>query len=192
MVSGFKCRRRSTLVERSVDSSDILSRDHSLTKRRSSIFTQLPWPRLKRVFGRRSALFPHVHPILASNADAGERNVLKITITETPTEARWVLQGRLFGPWVSELSAIWRTATRTRKGRTCVVYLNDVTFIDKDAEELLCAMSREGAQFIANSSYIKHVLEGLKIRCKRGLSEVIASLFEALLNSPIVSSHQRE
>jgi hypothetical protein len=101
--------------------------------------------------------------------------MLKITITETPAEARWVLQGRLFGPWVSELFAIWGTATRTRKGRACVVDLNDVTFIDKDAEELLCAMSREGAQFIANSPYIKHVLGGLKIRCKRGLSGIIAS-----------------
>ncbi len=88
--------------------------------------------------------------------------MLKITITETPTEMRWVLQGRLFGPWVSELRANWRTVTRTRGGRACIVDLNDVTFIDKDAEKLLRAMSREGAQFIANGLYTKHVLEGLK------------------------------
>jgi anti-anti-sigma regulatory factor len=93
--------------------------------------------------------------------------MLKITISETPTEMRWVLQGRLFGPWVSELRANWRTATRTRKGRTCIVDLNDVTFIDKGAEKLLRAMSREGAQFIANGLYIKHVVEGLKANDKR-------------------------
>src|SRR6267378_2130264 len=60
MVAGFKCRRRSTLVERSVESPDTLSRDRSLTKRSSSVFNQLPRSRLERVFGRRSALFSGV------------------------------------------------------------------------------------------------------------------------------------
>ena len=76
--------------------------------------------------------------------------MLKISITETATETRWVLQGRVFGPWVGELSAIWRTSTRTRKGRTCIVDLDAVTFMDKDAEKLLRTMAREGAEFIAN------------------------------------------
>jgi anti-anti-sigma regulatory factor len=88
--------------------------------------------------------------------------VLRITITETPTEMRWVLQGRLFGPWVSELRANWRTVSRSRKGRACLVDLNDVTFIDKSGENLLRAMSREGAQFTAKSLYINDVLAGLK------------------------------
>jgi hypothetical protein len=67
------------------------------------------------------------------------------------------------------------------------VELNDVTFIDKGAEKLLRAMSREGAQFIANGLYTKHVLEGLKMSGKCGLSGIIASLFAALLLSVIVS-----
>jgi hypothetical protein len=116
-----------------------------------------------------------------------EGNMLKISITETPTETRWVLQGRLFEPWVSDLSAIWRTSTRTRKGRTCIVDINDVTFVDKGAEQLLRAMSRQGAQFLANGFYIKHVLQGLKISGKRGLSGMITSFFAALLLSVIVS-----
>jgi len=66
------------------------------------------------------------------------------------------------------------------------VELNDVTFIDRGAAKLLRAMSREGAQFIANTLYTKHVLEGLKINGKRGLSGMIASIFAALLLSVIV------
>ena len=112
--------------------------------------------------------------------------MLKITITETPTEVRCVLQGRLFGPWVSELRSIWRRVARTRNGRACIVELNDVTFIDRGAARLLRAMSREGAQFIANGLYTKHVLEGLKISGKRGLSGMIASIFAAILLSVIV------
>jgi hypothetical protein len=115
----------------------------------------------------------------ASDTDARERNVLRISITETPTETRWILQGRLSGPWASELSAIWRTSTRTRKGRTCLVDLNDITFIDKDAGDLLRTMSREGAEFIADGLYIKQVFEGLKISRKRGLSGMVSSFFAA-------------
>ena len=131
-------------------------------------------------------MFPD-QPAVASDADPGEGNVLKITITETPTEMRWVLQGHLCGPWVSELRANWRMVCRSRKGRACLVDLNDVTFIDKGAEKLLRAMSREGAQFIASGLYIKHVVEGLKTNDKRRGFGLIVSFFATLLLSVIVS-----
>ncbi len=57
MVTRFKCHGRSTLVEKSVESSDTLTTDRSLTKQSSSVFNQLPRSRLERVFGRQSALF---------------------------------------------------------------------------------------------------------------------------------------
>ena len=99
---------------------------------------------------------------VVSDAFARVGNVLKITITETPTEMRWVLQGRLFGPWVAELRANWRAVSRSRNGRACLVDLNDVTFIDEGGEDLLRAMSREGAQFTAKGLYITNLLAGLK------------------------------
>lgn len=101
--------------------------------------------------------------------------MLKISITETARETRWVLQGRVLGPWVSELSAIWKTSTRTRKGRACIVDLDAVTFIDKGGEELLRTMATEGAQFIANGLYIKNVLGKPKVIGRRGLSETLAA-----------------
>jgi anti-anti-sigma regulatory factor len=88
--------------------------------------------------------------------------VLKITITETPTERTWIMQGRLVGPWVSELRTTWKRAHGTEDKRTCIIDLNDVTFIDKSGERLLRAMSKRGAQLIANGVYIKHLLEQLK------------------------------
>ena len=87
--------------------------------------------------------------------------MLKITIAETPGERRWVVQGRLAGPWVSELRATWRRWGSKDK-RTCIIDLNDVTFIDKSGERLLRAMSKKGAQLLANGMYIKHLLEHLK------------------------------
>jgi len=92
--------------------------------------------------------------------------VLKITITETATEMRWTLQGRLVAPWVRELRKSWAAANQTRERRTSVVDLNDVTLIDEGGEKLLRTMAREGVQFIANGVSNKHFLEELQTRDK--------------------------
>jgi hypothetical protein len=113
--------------------------------------------------------------VVASDAAAQEGRVLRIIITETPTEIRWVLQGRLFGPQVAEVKANWSTANRIRKGRTCIVDLEELTFLDKRGRRLLGAMSRDGAQFIANGLNNTHLIEELKIGSKRVLSRMLAS-----------------
>jgi hypothetical protein len=94
--------------------------------------------------------------------------VLKINITETPTEMRWTLQGRLVAPWVWELRKSWIAANRTRERRTCVVDLNDVTLIDEEGEKLLRTMARKGLQLIGNGVFVKNLLEELQMGDKRG------------------------
>jgi hypothetical protein len=111
----------------------------------------------------------------------------KITITETPIEMRWVLHGRLVGPWVNQLRANWRAASRTRQGRTCTVDLNEVTFIDKGAAKLFRSMAREGAQFTANGPCSTRLLQGLKISSKHALFGMIASFFAPLRRIATVS-----
>jgi hypothetical protein len=113
--------------------------------------------------------------VVASDEDAREGKVLKIIITETPTEIRWVLQGRLFGPQVTEVRANWSRANRIRMGRSCVVDLAALTFLDNRGRRLLRAMSRDGAQFIANGLNNTHLIDELKISSMRGLSRMIAS-----------------
>ena len=94
--------------------------------------------------------------------------MLKITVTETPTEMRWTLQGRLVAPWVGELRKSWKAAKQTQEGRTCVVDLNDVTLIDEGGEKLLRTMAREGVQLIGNGVFTKNLLEELQGEGKRG------------------------
>jgi anti-anti-sigma regulatory factor len=94
-----------------------------------------------------------------------EVDVLKITMTETPAERRWVVQGRLVGPWVSELRTTWKRAHANHDTRTCIIDLNDVTFIDKGGERLLRALAKKGAQLVATGVYIEHVLEEVKNSC---------------------------
>jgi len=87
--------------------------------------------------------------------------MLRIVINDTASEQRWVLQGRLAGPYVAELSANWEQTQDKRLGRKAVIDLSDVTFIDKGGEEVLRTMMKEGAQFIACGICTKHVLETL-------------------------------
>lgn len=90
--------------------------------------------------------------------------MLKITVTETQTESRWILQGQLVGPWVQELRRNWK-AKHTRESRKrCVVDLNDVSFIDRNGERLLRAMSKTGADLNSTGMYTNHLLEKLTTR----------------------------
>jgi hypothetical protein len=88
--------------------------------------------------------------------------VLKITIHDTPTERKWTLEGRLVGPWVGELRSNWKRTYCGAEGRTHVVDLVDVFFIDKSGERLLRAMAKQGVKFIATSVYTRHVIEQLR------------------------------
>jgi anti-anti-sigma regulatory factor len=94
-----------------------------------------------------------------------KERMLKITITDTATEERWILYGRLVAPWVDELKATWKRAHRAARERRCIVNLDEVTFIDKSGERMLRSMSNQGAQFVARDVYVKHVLD-----CLRGKS----------------------
>jgi hypothetical protein len=101
--------------------------------------------------------------------------VLRISITENATEMRWVLQGRLTGPWVDELKTSWQAASQLLKGRTCKVDIDQLTFIDKRGDRALRAMSREGAQFIANDLHMRSVADELTSGNGHGWSGMIAS-----------------
>ena len=94
--------------------------------------------------------------------------MLKITITETATELRWTLQGRLVAPWVRELRKSWAAAKQACERRTSVVDLNDVTLVDEGGEKLLRTMVREGVTMIGNGVFLKNLVEELKIGDKRG------------------------
>jgi serine/threonine-protein kinase RsbW len=104
-----------------------------------------------------------------------EKNMLRISITENATEMRLVLQGRLTGLQVDELKTSWKAASQLLKGRACKVDIDQLTFIDKEGNRVLRAMSREGAQFVANDLYMRGVAEELKSGNGYGLSGMITS-----------------
>jgi anti-anti-sigma regulatory factor len=87
---------------------------------------------------------------------------LRITIAETLTEQRWTLEGRLVHPWVSELKSNWTRTETARRERKCVVDLTGVTFIDKSGEKALTALSKQGAELIADGTYTRYVVQNIE------------------------------
>lgn len=75
--------------------------------------------------------------------------MLQISFSETPSEERWILHGRLTAPWNRELRACWKKNHHRDKQRACIVDMNEITFVDKSGERLLRLLLREGAQCIA-------------------------------------------
>ena len=87
--------------------------------------------------------------------------MLRITVTESTSEQRWILQGRLTGSTIEELITTWHANRHCPPSQSCIVDLNEITSIDKDGEQVLLMMIRDGAKFVATGLYTKHLLESL-------------------------------
>src|SRR3984885_14947008 len=93
-----------------------------------------------------------------------DRDMLRITVTETAVEERWILQGQLTKRSVAELVSSWRASVAQPLARSRIVDLNEVTSIDKSGEEAILMMVRDGATFVASGVYTKHLLDQLQAR----------------------------
>jgi len=88
--------------------------------------------------------------------------MLRICHSDTTGGHRWILSGRVAGPWVEEFRACWRQALERTPLAHVVVDLSDVTFIDDAGERLIADMLSAGTEFIATGVANKHLLENLQ------------------------------
>jgi anti-anti-sigma regulatory factor len=102
--------------------------------------------------------------------------LLKITNSGTATEQKWILCGQLAGPWVAELQSNWDEARDESEGRTCLVDLTDVTFIDEGGAQLLQQMRSEGAVFTATGVDTTDLLQNLNSNEARPLRRFLAHI----------------
>ncbi|HVR22186.1 MAG TPA: hypothetical protein VMU26_02595 [Candidatus Polarisedimenticolia bacterium] len=96
-----------------------------------------------------------------------KNTMLRIAIRSTPEQDTWILEGRLAGQMVDELTSSWRRRRDERRGRKSVVDLVDVTSVDERGEQALMAMMTDGAEFVVRGVYTKSLLQSLSERCKR-------------------------
>jgi anti-anti-sigma regulatory factor len=85
--------------------------------------------------------------------------MLKITIEDSARELRLRLEGRLCGPWVTELRQCWLTAASTTTDRATVLDLREVDFIDSEGQTLLKDMGKAGVRLEAATPLIQAMVE---------------------------------
>jgi hypothetical protein len=88
--------------------------------------------------------------------------MLRTTVTDSASEQRWTLQGRLVKDFQAELISAWKASRKQSPDRIRIVDLDQVTSIDKDGEEVLRMMIQDGAEFVANGLYTKHLLDAMR------------------------------
>jgi hypothetical protein len=84
--------------------------------------------------------------------------MLRITANDSPRVLTFRLEGRLEGPWVSELERCWRRMLESPCRPTVCVDLTGVTYVGPAGKARLAEMHEQGAEFIANDCLTKAVV----------------------------------
>ena len=87
--------------------------------------------------------------------------VLRIAIRSTEDQDTWILEGRLAGEVVDELTASWKRSIREEPRRKRAVDLVGVTFVDELGEQALREMMIDNTQFVVRGVYMKSLLHSL-------------------------------
>jgi hypothetical protein len=83
--------------------------------------------------------------------------MLRITTHTTADSVTFRLEGRLVGPWVTELRECWRRTPLQGK-RAIHIDLYGVTYVDVEGEELLADLFRQGADLLALDCQMKAIV----------------------------------
>jgi hypothetical protein len=99
--------------------------------------------------------------------------MLKISLSDTRTQRRLILEGKLIAPWVAELRAVWTRVKVELNGRELVIDMANVIIVSQEAENTLLEMMDEGAKFRCRGVLTKHVVQQLARRGKKNPSELV-------------------
>ncbi len=69
--------------------------------------------------------------------------MLKISILDTPSQRRLLIEGKLIGPWATELASVWRQATADLNGRALIIDVKGLTAITEDGENVLLELIKK-------------------------------------------------
>jgi len=118
--------------------------------------------------------------------------MLKITILDSASELRFRLEGKLSGPWVSELRQCWHTASSTTSDRATVADLRELDFVDSDGQQLLAEMHGAGVRLQAATPLIRTLVDEIarSVPCGR-VEETRDLTSDAVVRTHTSGSHSR-
>lgn len=96
-------------------------------------------------------------------------HMFKISIVDSRTQRKLVVEGKLSEPWINEFRTAWRNASRELDGRKLVIDLCSLTVISREGEDAIFDLMKQGAKFSCSGILTRHVLRGLARRCRCAL-----------------------
>jgi hypothetical protein len=99
--------------------------------------------------------------------------MFKISIVDTRSKRKLVVEGKLGNPWVDELRTTWKNASHDLEGRTLVIDLSSLTVISPEGEDAIFDLMKQGAKFSCGGVLTRHVLKQLAVKCHGGLRDAV-------------------
>ena len=87
--------------------------------------------------------------------------MFKISIVDTRSRRKLIVEGTLVGPWVAELGTAWRNASQDLDRRNLIINLRNLTVISRDGEDAIFDLMKKGAKFSCGGVLTRHVLKQL-------------------------------
>lgn len=92
--------------------------------------------------------------------------MFRISIFDTPSQRKLVVEGRLSEPWVAELRTAWKNASCDLDGRKLLIDLSSLTVISREGEDAIFDLMKQGAKFSCAGILNRHVLKGIARKCR--------------------------
>jgi hypothetical protein len=92
--------------------------------------------------------------------------MLRISIVDTRSQRRLVVEGKLVPPWTTELRTAYDNANTDLGSRELVVDLKNLTVISHEGEDLLAELMNQGAQFRCCGMFARLLLRQLSNRAR--------------------------
>lgn len=93
--------------------------------------------------------------------------MLKISVMDSATQRRLLVEGKLIAPWAAVLRSSCEKARADLGGRELVIELKHVTAISQEGESAILELINEGIKFRSRGVFTKHVMKELAHRARK-------------------------
>jgi len=101
----------------------------------------------------------HDSCLIEGTADEGQ-HTLRITIQDTDEAVEMRLEGRVAGPWASELDRVWVETAPRLASKKLIIDLHNVTYADAAGKQVLSTIyAQTRATFITNTPWAQFLAE---------------------------------
>jgi hypothetical protein len=93
--------------------------------------------------------------------------MLKISLIDSATHRRLIVEGKLIAPWAAELRSACAEARVDLGGRELVIEMKNMTTISEEGENVILELINGGIRFRCQGVFTKHVVKELTRRASR-------------------------